>query len=80
MSTLLLDAVKPVAWLPLDVRNSENADFATEFHKNQGVWETREQSPANREIRRHIKETGKRCGPRGDQHQRAFELVQEFRR
>jgi len=75
-----LDSIKPIARLPLDVRNSENADFPTEFHKNQGVWETREQSPTNREIRRHIKKTGKRRGSRGNQHQRAFELVEEFRR
>ena len=80
MSILVLDAVKPIARLPLDVRNSENADLATEFHKNQGVWETREQSPTNREIRRYIKKTGKRRGSRGNQHQRAFELVEEFRR
>ena len=80
MSTLVLDAVKPIARLPLDVRNSENADLAAEFHKNQGVWETREQSPTDIEIRRHIKETGKRCRASGDQHQRAFEFVEEFRR
>jgi len=77
---LVLDAVKPIARLPLDVRNSENADLVTELHKNQGVWETREQSPTDGKIRRYIKETGKRDGARGDQHQRAFELVEEFRR
>jgi len=80
MSTLVLDAVKPIARLPLNVRNSKNTDLATEFHKNQGVWETREQSPTDREIRRHIKETWKRYRSRGDQHQRAFQLVEEFRR
>jgi hypothetical protein len=37
-----LDSIKPIAGLPLDVRNSENADLATEFYENQGVWETRE--------------------------------------
>ena len=54
-----MDAVDPIAWLSLDVRNGENADIVTEFQKNQGVWEPWEQSPADIEIRRHIKETGK---------------------
>ena len=80
MSTLGLDTVKPIAGLPLDVRNSENANLATELHKNQGVGETREQSPPDIEIRRHIKKTGKRGRSRGAQHQGAFELIEEFRR
>jgi len=77
---LALDSIKPISRLPLDVRNSENADLAAELHKNQGVWETREQSPPDIEIRRHIEKTGKRGRSRGDQHQGAFELIEEFRR
>ena len=62
------------------MRNSQDANLVTEFNKNHGIWETRKQGPTDRKIRRRIKETGKRCWASGDQHQRAFKLVEEFGR
>ncbi len=78
MPALVLDAVKPVAGLSPAVRDRENADLVAELDKNHAVWETREHSATDIQVWRHIEETGKRCRAGGDQHQRTFELVEEF--